>query len=136
MDLSTIIILLLIAEAVLWMVLHRRRLPKPYHDRTCQGKGWRNTFPTSPKKDIREFLSVFVEAFAFSQAQKLKLNPGDPILQIYRTLYPHKWMPDSLELETLAMGIEAKYGFSLESIWHAQLTLGELFQATQRVRAP
>lgn len=129
---STVVILSLIAASVLWSVLFSGRLPKPYFNRTCQGKGWRNAFPMSSKQDIREFLSVFVDAFAFSQTERLKLNPDDQVLQIYRTIYPSKWTPDALEVETLAKGIEAKYGFSLESIWHEQLTLGELFRVTQR----
>lgn len=134
MDTSTIIILSLIAASVLWSVLFGGQLPKPFRDRTCQGKGWRNTFPTSPKQDIREFLSLFVKAFSFSQKEGLKLNPDDQILQIYRAEYPSKWTPDALEIETLAKDIEAKYGFSLESVWHEQLTLGELFLVTQRAR--
>jgi len=131
---STVIILSLIAASVLWSVLFGGRLPKPFHGRTCQGKGWRSAFPASPTQDIREFLSLFVEAFAFSQKERLKLNPEDQILQIYRAIYPSKWTPDALEVETLAKDIEAKYGFSLESVWHEQLTLGELFQVTQGAR--
>lgn len=136
MTLSSLILLSLITATVLWAALFGGRLPKPYYGRTCQGKGWRSAFPSSPKQNIREFLCVFVDAFAFSQTERLKLNPGDQILQIYRTLYPNKWGPDALELENLAMSVKAKYGFTLESIWHEQLTLGELFQATQRARIP
>jgi propanediol dehydratase small subunit len=134
MAISTVVILSLIAASVLWAVLFGGQLPKPYFNRTYQGKGWRNAFPTSSKQDIREFLSVFVDAFAFSQAERLKLNPDDQVLQIYRTIYPSKWTPDTLEIETLAKDIEAKYGFSLESIWHEPLTLGELFQVTEMAR--
>lgn len=132
---STVVILSLIAASVLWSVFLGGRLPKPYNIRTCQGKGWRNAFPSSSKQDIREFLSVFVDAFAFSQKERLKLNPEDQILQIYRAIYSRRWTPDALELETFAKDIEAKYGFSLESVWHETVTLGELFQITQRTRA-
>lgn len=135
MDTSTVIILSLIAASVLCSVLFGGRLPKPYNIRTCQGKGWRKAFPSSSKQDIREFLSIFVDAFAFSQKERLKLNPEDQILQIYRAIYPSMWTPDALELETFAKGIEAKYGFSLESVWHEKVTLGELFQTTQKARA-
>lgn len=132
---STVIILSLIAASVLWSVLFGGRLPKSLHARTCQGKGWRNAFPSASKQDIREFLALFVEAFAFSQKERLKLNPDDQILQIYRAIYPSTWMPDALEVETLAKDIEAKYGFALESCWHEQLTLRELLQITQRANA-
>lgn len=84
----SVIVLSLIAASVLWAVLFGGRLPKPYYMRTCQGKGWRLAFPASPKQDIREFLSVFVDAFAFSQKERLKLNPEDQILRIYRAIYP------------------------------------------------
>lgn len=132
MGTSAAIILLLIAATMVWSVLFGGRLSKSYYIRACQGKGWRNVFPSSSKQDIREFLAVFVDAFAFSQKERLKLNPEDQVLQIYRAIYSNNWTPDALELETLAKDIEAKYGFSLESIWHDKLTLGELFQITQR----
>ena len=135
MGTSTLVILSLIAASVLWTVLFGGRLPKPYHIRACQGKGWRNAFPSSSKQDIREFLSVFVGAFAFSQKERLKLNPEDQILQIYRAIYPIRWTPDALELETLTRDINAKYGFALENVWHENVTLGELFRITQRARA-
>jgi propanediol dehydratase small subunit len=132
---TVVIVLSLIAVSFLWAVLFGGRLPKVFHNRTCQGKGWRNAFPDSTKQDIREFLSLFVDAFAIASKEKLKLNPNDQILQIYRAIYPSKLTPDALEVETLARDIETKYGFTLESIWHEQLTLGELFQVTQRVSA-
>lgn len=135
MGTSTIIILSLVAASVVWSVLFGGRLPKPYHLRTCQGKGWRKDFPSASKQDIREFLSVFVEAFAFSQKEKLKLNPEDQLLQIYRAIYPSRWTPDALEFETLAKDIAAKYGVSLERVWHDTLTLGELFKIVQRTHA-
>jgi hypothetical protein len=134
MSASTVVILSLIAAIVLWLVLFGSRLPKPYNIRTCQGRSWRNAFPSSSKQDIREFLSVFVDAFAFSQKERLKLTPEDQILQIYRAVYPNKWAPDALELEIFAKNIEAEYGFSLERVWHEKLTLGELFQITHRTR--
>jgi len=136
MGTSAAIMLFLLAATVLWSVLFGGQLPKPYYIRTCQGKDWRNAFPSSSKQDIREFLAVFVGAFAFSQKERLKLNPDDQVLQVYRAIYPSKWTPDALELENLAKDIEANYGFSLESVWHEKLTLGELFQITQRARKP
>jgi hypothetical protein len=97
----------------------------------CQGTAWRRTFPNASKEAIREFLEMFVDAFAFPRSEMLKFNPDDDILGIYRNLYPSKWIPDALELETLAKDIKAKYGITLESVWDEQLTLGGLFRATQ-----
>jgi propanediol dehydratase small subunit len=132
---STVVILSLIAASVLWSVLIGGRLPKPYDTRPCQGKGWRIAFPSASKQDIREFLALFVDAFAFSQKERLKLNPEDQVIQIYRAIYPSQWTPDALELETFAKDVEAKYGFTLESIWHEKVTLGELFKIAQRANA-
>jgi len=132
---STIVILSLIAASVLWSLFFGGRLPKPYNTRSSQGQGWLIAFPSASKQDIREFLAVFVDAFAFSQQQRLKLNPEDQVLQIYRAIYPSQWTPDAMELETFAKDIEAKYGFSLENVWHEKVTLGELFQIAQRAHA-
>lgn len=133
---STFIVILIIAVPLLWGLFFGGRLPQAFRDRTCQGRGWRQAFPSASKKEIREFLTVFVEAFAFSHNERLKLCPEDSILLVYRALYPSKWMPDSLELETLAKDVEAKYGVTLEAIWHEDLSLGELFANTRKAVQP
>lgn len=90
-------------------------------------QGLAQAFPNAPKAEIREFLALFVDAFAFPNEEKLKFSPDDKILSIYRALYPSRWMPDALEVETLAKYIEAKYGLPFASVWSENLTLGELF---------
>lgn len=127
MTFAAIIVVFIILASALWAVFFGGKLPQPFSERNCQGKGWRHAFPSTPKQEIREFLTIFVDAFAFSNKERLKLNPDDSIFQIYRALYPSKWTPDALELETLAIKIESKYGFKLKGIWHERLTLGELF---------
>jgi hypothetical protein len=107
-------------------------LPRPYSSRSCEGRGWRRAFPTASKNEIRSFLLLFVSAFAFADKDKLKFRPDDKILDIYRSLYPNKWMPDALELETLVSKLQKQYTLELEPIWSDQLTLGELFT---RIRA-
>jgi len=102
-------------------------LPKKYRSRSCEGKTWRSKFPTTSKQEIREFLIFFVDAFALSEKDKLKLSPGDELLEIYKAIYPNKWQADSMEFETLDHDLKIKYGLSLEKIWHEKLTLGELF---------
>ncbi len=137
MTASTILLALIILASVLWAVFWAvffgGQLPQPFHSRNCQGKGWRKAYPSASKQEIREFLTVFVDAFAFSNKERLKLNPNDSIFHIYRTLYPSKWTPDGLELETLATNIESRYGLQLGVIWHEQLTLGELFANVRQV---
>ena len=75
---------------------------------------------------------MFVDAFAFDKREKLKLSPDDAILRIYRLRYPHQWMADALEVEILAKEVQRRYGVPLDSVWHEQLTLGELFAHTRR----
>lgn len=75
------------------------------------------------------FLSLVVDAFAVSGRERLKLNPADCILAIYRARNPHEWLPDSLELEALGLAIERRYGIYFGDAWSEQLTLGELFAA-------
>jgi propanediol dehydratase small subunit len=112
---------------VIWSIWDGGKLPMPFPSRTCQGRGWKRTFPSAQTKDIRNFLLFFVEAFAFSDNEKLKLNPNDKILEIYKTMYPRKWMADTLEFETLAVNLKRSYSVDFASIWNDDLTLGELF---------
>lgn len=76
---------------------------------------------------MRRFLSVFTESFAFSDAEKLKFNPNDQLLDVYRVLYPYKWQADAMEFETLSEEIQAKYGVEFSHVWRQDMTLGQLF---------
>jgi len=75
-----------------------------------------------------------VESFAFRDREKLKLNPNDQILDIYRAQYPHKWQADALEFETLSKNLKSKYGADFNDVWRDDLTLGQLFAYVQQVR--
>jgi hypothetical protein len=132
--LSTIVLVIAVTSAILCGVVSAARLPGPFASRGCQGKGWREAFPSAPKSEIRQFLVLFVDAFSFPNKEKLKFSPDDKILSIYRALYPSRWMPDALEVETLAKDIEAKYGLPFASVWSENLTLGELFAITRSGR--
>ncbi|MFZ6861010.1 hypothetical protein ACO0K7_00090 [Undibacterium sp. Ji67W] len=102
-------------------------LPRTYRFRNCEGRGWRRTFPTASKDEIRSFFLMFVSAFAFADKDKLKFRPDDKILDVYRSLYPRRWLPDVLEFETLTYDLKKQYALDLETIWSDDLTLGELF---------
>ena len=119
--------------AAIWFGRNGVPLPKQLRSRSCQGASWRRAFPGNSKQDIRSFLSVFVTACAFHEGHRLKFNPDDSILGIYRAMYPHKWQPDGLELETLEVSIEKKYGVRLAEVWSERLTLGELFARAHRI---
>ncbi|UGS90727.1 hypothetical protein KOL96_22765 [Ralstonia wenshanensis] len=129
---TTFIVIALFLLLLLWSAFVGRGLPKPFSLRTCQGTSWRRAFPSASKFEIREFLLVFVGAFALPVRQKLMLRPDDEILAIYRALYPSQWTPDALELEALAEDIEQRYGLEFRRIWNERLSLGELFALTQQ----
>jgi hypothetical protein len=106
-------LLLLLVFAIgfaLWAAKFGGRLPRALRSRSCQGAGWRSAFPSASKQQIREFLSLFVSAFAFDESERLKLNPSDQPLEIYRSIYPHQWQPDALEFETLARDLQKRAG--------------------------
>jgi hypothetical protein len=113
----------------------RLGLPRPFRDRDCQGRAWRTAFPDASKDEIREFLLLFVEAFAYQKKDKLKFGPQDEVLAIYRAQYPSQWMADALEVETLDLHLERRYGIKLSAVWRPELSLGELFRLT-RSQAP
>lgn len=109
-------------------------LPKRYQSRKCKGAQWRKAFPQATKYDIRDFLLLFTAAFAFRDSEKLKFSPNDRVWQIYRDLYPNRWVADALELETLTDDLNARYGIALGEIWSEELTLGEVFACIQHAR--
>jgi propanediol dehydratase small subunit len=123
----------LILVSVLWLRFGTS-LPKRYQSRKCKGAQWRRAFPESTKHDIREFLLLFTAAFAFRDSEKLKFSPNDRVWEIYRDLYPKRWVADALELETLTDDLNAKYGIALGEMWSEKLTLGEVFACAQHAR--
>lgn len=131
MEPLTGIVLFLIAAVGLRSLLWHG-LPSPFNTRVCQGKEWRHAFPCASSRDIREFLADFAAAFAFPKRTGLNFNPEDRILRIYRARYSSPWMPDALELESLDLTMQAKYGLSLVRVWHENITLGELFGKTHK----
>lgn len=123
----TAIVVVIILGGFVAALIFGGRAPSPFNERTCQGKGWRSAFPGVPKNEIRDFLSIFSSAFAFKDTEKLKFSPHDRILEIYRSIYSSRWMPDAMELETLDRDVEKTYHVSFAPIWNEELTLGELF---------
>jgi propanediol dehydratase small subunit len=105
----------------------RRAFLQRFWNRACMGTRWRRRFPTSSARQIREFLGIFVDAFAFPPKRRLSFSPDDRVVEIYRGLYPDKDMADCLELETLALLLRKRYGINAASFWRSDITLGELF---------
>ena len=129
---SIVVILILLALA--WSLLSFKQVANPFRTRASQGRQWRRAFPWATKKQIREFLTVFADAFAFRDTDLLKFRPDDQLLGIYKTLHPSKWLSDAAELQKLAGELRARYGVALEEVWDEHMTLGALFAHVQGAR--
>lgn len=127
MSTPAVIFLVVMTALFAWGLAFGGRLPRQYRQRSCQGRGWRRAFPSASKNEIREFLSLFVSAFAFDNRERLKLAPSDEILKIYRAQYPSRFTADAMEFEQLALDLKRRHGLKLEEFWKDDLTLGELF---------
>jgi hypothetical protein len=111
----------------------RRAFLQRYWSRGCTGIQWKRRFPDSSASQIREFLDLFVDAFAFPQKRRLCFSPDDKVMEIYRGQYPDKIMADCLELEFLTRRMQERYGINLAAFWREDITLGELFTHTRVV---
>jgi len=123
----TVAIILIICVIIIYSAIWGGDIPNPYQTRDCMGRKWKKEFPYVRSEDIRQFLQLFTDAFAFKPDQKLKFGPQDKIIDIYCAIYPLKWA-DALELETLCEEIEKEYSVNFNQVWTESLTLGELFE--------
>src|SRR5262245_54522345 len=105
--------------------LQRRERLHRYWRRACTAFRWHRRFPDAPNSEIRDFLDLFVDAFAFSPKRRCCFSPDDRIMEVYRTIYPSNGFgADSMELEFLCKMIEKRYRFDLATSWHEKITLG------------
>jgi hypothetical protein len=129
---ALVLAVLVALSAVLIFWVERRRFAR-FWSRSCTGRAWKGSFPEASAQEIREFLDLFVRAFAFGQSRKLQFEPGDRVLVIYRTRYLSRLNPDMMELETLVKLVKKRFGVDITPAWHEEITLGEVFQrATKR----
>ena len=127
---------LLIAVIIFFFIVPvlagRHRTIQRYWDRHCMGIRWRRRFPNAPKTDIREFLTIFVDAFCYDHKRRTCFSPDDRVMDVYRADYPcPSVMADSMELETLGLSLEERYGIDFDTVWRDDITLGELYEHTQ-----
>ncbi|BCE01500.1 hypothetical protein TYM08_P1563 [Marinicellulosiphila megalodicopiae] len=90
------------------------------------GQQWRAEFPNLSNEEIRKFLIIFVDAFMFKHKDKLKFEPSDKILEIYKSIYPNSGGADQMEFEFFSDDIKETYDVALNKVWHDNITLGEL----------
>ena len=96
------------------------------------GIRWRRRFAEVPKAEIREFLTLFVDAFGYDHQRRTCFSPDDRVMDIYHAENPPGSIVDQMELESFALSIDERYGLDLEAIWKDDLTLGELFAHTRK----
>ena len=109
--------------------VRRRREMRPIASRFCAGVRWRRYCPDAAPDDIRRFLALFVDSFAFPRKYRNRLRPTDKVMDLYRVLNPPDCtLGDVMELETLASELERTYRLDIEERWHEDITLGDLFR--------
>lgn len=126
---------LLVAIVLLFIAPRAGASLRPYWERRCAGRAWRRAFPEAPHHEIRSFLRMFTDAFAFPREHALKFVPADRVRDIYEAANPAEGWPDALELETLERRLKSAYGIVLRDCWSPSLTLGELFARSHRPAA-
>lgn len=112
---------------ILAMQITRHFAMQAYVERCCMGIRWRRRFPKASKESIREFLTIFVDAFEFNQKERTFFGPDDRLADIFKAKYPLGSF-DSMEMETLIMALEERYGVDFEPVWNRNTTLGDLFE--------
>ena len=126
---TVFVLLTLLAIVFNWCLERRvRKGLRRYRERRCTGAAWRRAFPDRPKEDIRTFLTLFAQSLDLRGTPILSFAPSDRIIDVYDAVNPIDGQPDACELETFARELAREYAVDLEAIWHANLTLGEVFQ--------
>lgn len=52
-------------------------------------------------------------------------------MEVYRAACPPGIVLDSMELETLELSLEKRYGIDFVAVWRDNITLGELYEHTR-----
>jgi hypothetical protein len=106
---------------------------RPYWERACTGIRWRRRFPNSPKAEVREFLDLFIDAFAFGRRRRCCFLPEDRVMDVYHAIYPPGSAVDGMELESFCKNLEKRYGVDFATSWREDITLGEIYEQTHRL---
>ena len=128
MSTSTLCLLLAVA-LVLFIASSTYRTPTRFLARGCMGREWRRRFPNASKQSIRRFLKTFTDAFGLPRNHQLSFSPFDKVMDVYDAMYPHRGIPDELEVEIFVDEVRQQYGVDLDKGASADTTLGEIFAA-------
>ena len=115
--------------------LYERRKLRRFLERGCAGFRWRRRFSQASKSEIREFLNIFVEAFAYRQQWRTYFAPDDQVMEFYRIRYQFLGGPDDMELDDFVEQLQKRYGIDVVSSWREDITLGDLFAKIRRAAA-
>lgn len=126
-----LLVVLPVLAYVMWHEIWVRRNLRRFWQRPVTDGQWAREFPASEANEIREFLELFVDAFALSRKRLFCFAPDDRILDVYRALYPIKGTGDVGETECLYHLVKRKYDVMPDPVWRTDLTLGELFRYIQ-----
>lgn len=134
-QLIVLVLVIAIACAFVYLALRNRNASRralmQFWNRQCTGKTWLQDFPGASTDEVRRFLRLFVDAFAFPRHRALKFSPADQVMAVYRSLYPDRGWPDALELEIFARHIERAYAIKVGEVWRDDITLGDIFSMTR-----
>ena len=78
----SVLLVALIVLAVLWHKRFGGYMPEQYRSCPCQGFAWKRLFPSSTDDEIRVFLRLFAQAFAYRDAQMLQVGPEDKVIDV------------------------------------------------------
>jgi len=125
-------VIVAVAGGVL-MEIQTRKALRPYWERACAGVRWRRRFPDAPKREIREFLDLFIDAFGFRQQRRCCFRPEDRVMDVYHAVYPPGSAVDGMELESFCKSLRKRYGIDFAPSWREDITLGEIYEQTHNV---
>lgn len=89
---------------------------------------WRQKFPNSTKKEIREFFDTMVSAFLGEPlGLPYRYSPDSKLLEIYRGFYGPGELPDKEEVSKFAQALKKRYNVDFVSLLREDMTVGELY---------
>jgi len=72
-------------------------------------------------------LECFVDGMAFDGSERLKFEPSDEIIKVYRAIYGGKTpLSDAMECETFLEKLESEFKVNIVSLskeWYEEITL-------------
>jgi hypothetical protein len=110
-----------------WIWFRTEREMKRYWGRPSTATLWASSFPDATPADIRSFLEIFVDAFAFGAKRAFCFGPEDRLSEIYDALYPCGSRGAGGEMTCFYLMLQRRYGRSISADEFSGMSLGEIF---------